>query len=109
MSMTEAQGDLFNAHAAGDDGAAAALDHADKAWAREAEYRIRLLPPGTEFLAEDIVERLAGLGYETHDKRAMGGMIRAMAKAKVIKSTGRTAPAKTSHGAHKMIWQRVSW
>lgn len=79
--------------------------HADEAWQDRAESIVRSLPAGRRFLAEEVSQALRVQGFSTHDNRAMGLVIRRLARKGVIVSVG-ASPAKSSHGSLKPLWER---
>ncbi|MDE2101509.1 MAG: hypothetical protein KGL39_29965 [Patescibacteria group bacterium] len=109
--MQPTQGDLFappleEAVEAGRE-ASEEVARGDKHWCHAAEVLILALDPGTCFLAEDIVERLAFVGQHPADGRSMGAVMRSLSRAHLIEKSGRHLPARTSHGSYKPEWRRA--
>ena len=71
-----------------------------------AETMIRSKRYGDEFIGEDVVIRLAELGYSTGNAKAIGPVIKRMSRKGVVAPTGRSRRARTSHGSQKPIWRR---
>jgi hypothetical protein len=80
--------------------------NADVAWRHAALGDIEWgLAIGCIFLAQNVTLQLAERGLETHDKRAMGAVIREARKRGLIKSVG---IAIDSYGSPKTQWQRIA-
>jgi len=81
-----------------------ALKRAGEEWAKEvtAELIKRIAVQVKPFLVEDITQGLP----KAHDARAIGGVIRRLAKQGVIRKCG-YAPARTSHMSPKVLWSRA--
>jgi hypothetical protein len=75
-------------------------------WVGEADKLIRNMVPGTRFIGEQVVEMLNKRGVQTHDTRALGPILRRLAREHVIVKTPEFRPAKTSHGAPKAVWKK---
>lgn len=56
------------------------------------------------FLAEELLREVIKDIGETYDYRTWGNVIKALASDSLINHTG-FAPAKTSHGSVKKLWQ----
>ena len=97
---------MFEAITEGHSQAELVLSHASGPWARAVAAKIVSLEPGTTLLAEDIVETVAEQGFQTRDRRAMGGIMLGLTRKGVIVRTGRVLPARTSHGSPKPEWMR---
>lgn len=101
--------DLFSvaeATARRDAGIDSAEDHMDPEWHRLMLWTIRSIVPGTEFLIEDVVARVATRGIETHDRRAAGAIAREASRLGLIESAGYAA-ANTSNRSPKTLWIRT--
>ena len=98
---------LAEAMAQADQAMAAALEAADTQWARAVEDAIWIKPAGFEFIGEDIVLSLVKVGMTTSNAKAIGPIIRRLAKTGVITATGNARRAKTSHGSLKPVWRRT--
>lgn len=84
-----------------------AASRADADWRYHAEWLIRTMPEGREFLAEEIAQGCAAGGFRTEDARALGGVILAARRDGLIEATGRFARAATSNGQPKAVWRRL--
>lgn len=80
--------------------------HADPEWRQAALDIIRAFPPGRQFRAEEVVDALRERGVRTHDDRAMGWVVRDAQSHGWIEAVG-WAPAASSHGSPKRLWERV--
>jgi hypothetical protein len=87
------------------------MEHAEMGAAPEfseaARTAIFHLPPGTEFLAEEIRAHLASIGITTRDCRALGPVIMGARKEGLIVAVG-AGRAKTSNLSLKPLWQRTA-
>jgi hypothetical protein len=97
---------LWDAIDHGHASAESAAAHADERWRARAEFVVRSLPPGTEFLAEDIRAELDRQGATTADNRALGGVLLDLSRRGMVELTGSFRRARTSHGAPKPLWRR---
>ena len=92
--MTE-QPDLFSAAAARADGIARADEHAAVEWKAAARkctlWCAHMLPT---FTADDVWQRLANSDASTHEPAALGPVMLACAREKLIAKTGRLVPSR---------------
>jgi hypothetical protein len=96
---------LDEAIAAGVEGMAAAEGNADPDWLKRAYDWVKGRPPGWKLIAEDIVLELAEQGCKTHNNKAIGPVMKRLAKEGVIVLTGELRRAQTSHGAYRPVWR----
>lgn len=57
------------------------------------------------FTIDDVRDLMNQFPYETHDKRAWGGVIKKANKLNFIEPTGITMPNRTGHGTPMQIWR----
>jgi hypothetical protein len=88
----------------------AAIDRADTNasvdWKFAAYRWVEMRPVFSTFMAEDMIEALTEWGITTHENRAAGSIIQKAARAGLIRRVG-YAPARTSHGSAKSVWERL--
>jgi hypothetical protein len=89
-----------------DTGMQSVSDHADLAWKAAAGDIVASFPPGTEFLSEELRERLELAGFRVHDKRVMGPLMISFAKAGMVRKAY-LAPARSSNLSPKWMWVRL--
>ena len=104
MTETWEEPSLFDA--AAERGMTEVLENASPKWVTEADRIIRNLVPGTRFIGEQIVEMVKNRGFETHDLRAMGPVMRRLATEGIITKTPEYRAARSSHGSPKPVWKR---
>lgn len=87
----------------------AGLEHADPLWKMCVILFIEGMPVGTEFSTDEIHARLATQGVTTHDSRALGGIIRALAKRGLIRRTGAyvSTTRPEAHCRPVAVWVRA--
>lgn len=107
--MTTEQLTLEDALAQGELAQKRVLYAADPAWVREVEAVVLSLWSGQTFIAEDVVSYVATntSGIKTPNNKAIGPIIKRLAREGYIRKTGRARPARTSHGSLKPEWERV--
>lgn len=92
------------------DGAMSRVDqHADESW-KDAAYRIitQLARERDYFTTDDVLKRLELLDVETHELRALGPVMRHMARQGVIEPKGYTASSRVvSHARPKRLWRSL--
>lgn len=85
--------------------------HADPQWWDAAMDIVHVLAEERDtFTADDVAERLARRSVSTHDKRALGAVLRvASRKGGVIASTGEWTKSRRpeTHGRPVMIWRSL--
>ena len=82
------------------------LDNADSIWKEKALEAIHdLCLKQLEFTADDIRFVLTEEEAETHDRRAMGGIMRTASKNGWCESTGRYEASKFTHGHLHQVWK----
>lgn len=86
---------------------ALAWEAADEEWLRAARDEILALPRGREFITEQIVFLLDERGLTTTKKRAIGTLVRELARKDYIRATGVMRPALTSRLGLKPVWKRT--
>jgi hypothetical protein len=93
---------------------AAAIDqverNADDEWKRIATEAVwRLAYSRLEFTTDDVWEELEGLGYSTHEPRAMGAVMRASARNGIICKTDRVMNSRRvqCHARPVAVWQSL--
>lgn len=82
--------------------------NADARWFHRATRFIRWLKAGVEFTADDVWYSL-GDEETTHEPRALGAVIRAAAKANLIRKTGAYRPSTrpACHSRPVAVWVRL--
>ena len=103
-------------HAAGREGMQRAHEHAEAdmpGWTELAIEAVRqcvqALPPGSEFIIENIRARLDGILPEPDELRGWGTVTRRCIKLNIIERLeGRSAPAITSNGSDKPLYRAGS-
>jgi hypothetical protein len=104
--VTNQQLTMEEAIAAGERAMALVEEAAEAEWKAECHRVIEYLDAGMTFIAEEIVGYV-NLTFATPNNKAIGPVIRRCANAGLIRKTGRTRPARTSHGSPKPEWVRV--
>lgn len=97
-----------SAIAAGQAAMAQAEAHANAEWIEAAERFIQGMDTGERFMPDEIVAKLHGAGFVTHDAKAIGPLVLRMARAGFIEHSGQLRPVKTSHGSRRPEWRRTS-
>lgn len=85
-------------------------EHAPDWWLHAAEAAALKLGESGPFTSDDVWTRLAGFGYEMpHEKRAMGAVLKKLARDKKIVPTGRwiASGLKSNHGRPQREWRLV--
>lgn len=84
-------------------------EHADGAWMLAAERIVAGWPSGQLFTTDDLWRFLLAAGVETHERRAMGAVVRRLATSGAIRSTGQYRPSTRveCHGRPILIWRRT--
>lgn len=88
---------------------AAAEAHADDVWKAIAGQIVReLAAEGATFTSDDVWERLTARhrNARTHEPRALGGIIQAASRARIIRPTGeyRNSARAATHKSPKRVW-----
>ena len=108
------QMDLLHGLDMKESGMTQAIDHAELPWKDRFDLTVRrLADAGVPFTSEDVI---AHVGLPTgkinlHRNNAVGAMMNAAAKRKIIRKTGRHVPSKrtASHGAELTEWVGIPW
>lgn len=80
--------------------------NADSSWLYGAEAAIRYLAAnGARFTGADVLKLLEEWNLKTHENRALGAIIRKMAKRGVIEATSDWRPTG-SHGRLQKVWRK---
>lgn len=81
----------------------------DKEWKEAARQRVRQLAESQQrFTSEAVLVWLDEHGYKTKDKRALGAIMQAYAKAGIIKPAGYAqALRQERHGAPVRVWESL--
>lgn len=85
--------------------------YANPAWYQEAEATVSILiRQGNDFTTDDVWELLEHTGLRTPEPRALGSIIRFMAKEGLIKATGsyRKSLRKECHRRPLAVWRPVN-
>lgn len=91
----------------GDERSRQAWDAADASWRLAARLVVIAMPEGTWFLAEDVVCDVNERGFRTRNAKAIGHVLKSLAKAGLIRRTDEVRRARTSHGSYKPVWERT--
>lgn len=103
------QPDLFAA-AAERDAALLTVEHnADPDWMRTATQAVLDLPIGEQFTTDAVWAALAGTDAITHEPRALGALMRRLARAGAIAKTGDYLPSgrRECHMRPVPVWVRL--
>lgn len=60
-----------------------------------------------EFTADDIWKKIDGCGVTTHDRRALGGVMRKAVNEKWCRNTMRYVPSKRRHASPIPVWESL--
>ena len=103
------QPDLFTAAEAADEAIARADDHAAPDWRTEALAAGRRAAARLDLLTSDDVRREIGDRADTHEPRALGAIMRALATEGVIASTDRYAKSGRveAHDRPMRLWRSL--
>lgn len=95
--------------AAAEDGMSRAEAHANKVWKLVVSHVIReLAEERNHFTSDDVRVRMAAdhPSIQTHNKSALGPLLKNAAKAEIIRSSGRTrSQLPVTHGKWVTIWE----
>jgi len=81
-------------------------ESANEKWKEYALLMLNVLAKSrTTFTVDDLRAEVDKKGYITHDKRAMGGIIRTGLARGWFSKTGQIIPSKTGHGIPMQVWQ----
>lgn len=84
------------------------IDHAEQRWRNMADEALFFIAKNNHtFTVNDVRAITERSPIKTHDKRAMGGVIRRGMKNGWIKKTGEEIPSKQGHGVAIQIWESV--
>ena len=109
MTKTQAEFDWKAAAKAAEKGIERAHDHAEMGWVEHAhEAILRVAMRKAEFNSDDVLAEIPE-DVETHDRRALGSIMRSAARAGVIEKTGRFSVTShvTSHQRPKAVWRSL--
>lgn len=82
------------------------LDNANVEWRTKALEELHNIATRMQtFTVNDFRERVDQSGLVTHDKRAMGGVMRTGVKLGWIEKTGQSIPSRVGHLAPLQIWR----
>ncbi len=87
-----------------------AAAHANDEWIREAIATVSLLiKRGDDFTTDDVWEILDTKGVRTHERRALGAVIRDFDKACKIRSVAaRRSTRRECHGRYITVWRPIT-
>jgi hypothetical protein len=84
------------------------LDHADVQWREMAlGCVLEIAKQRKEFTMNAVRHLVDQSPIKTHDKRAMGGVIKKARSLGWVKSTGQSIVSKVGHGVSLQIWQSL--
>jgi hypothetical protein len=92
-----------------DDGIRRADEHADRDWKRAAYEAVSNLALFREHFTTDDVHELLGDAVSTHEKRAMGAIMRRAARDGLIEATDRyvASDRPEAHRNPKRVWRSL--
>jgi hypothetical protein len=80
-------------------------EHVDLAWRERALEAITALPAGREFMSQELVDAIEATGVRTHDRRALGSVVREASAAGLITKTLKFGTDR--YGSNKRVWVRT--
>jgi hypothetical protein len=101
---------LMEAERRRDEAIARGSANADADWSKHArQAAIAVASRMAELTTDDVWAVLDGWGYRTHDRRAMGSVMRAVASEGIVTSTStyRKSSRPESHARPVLVWRSV--
>jgi hypothetical protein len=82
--------------------------NASEAWKTEAYRQIQKRREGAEFLAEELIPDIEAHGLATHNRKALGPVIRKASSNGLIVNTGKIGGARRGHLRPMPVWRRTA-